>query len=57
MPGLFSHEDICIGVPKGDWAWFNWVNLFVHEMNVDGTNANLFKKWFKTDIMKLRSTY
>jgi polar amino acid transport system substrate-binding protein len=57
IPGLFSHEDICIGVPKGEWAWFNWVNLFVHEMNVDGTNANLFKKWFKTDIMKLRSTY
>jgi polar amino acid transport system substrate-binding protein len=57
IPGLFSHEDICIGVPKGDWVWFNWVNLFVHEINADGTNANLFKKWFKTDIMKVRSTY
>jgi polar amino acid transport system substrate-binding protein len=57
IPGLFSHEDICIGVPKGDWVWFNWVNLFVHEINADGTNAKLFKKWFKTDIMKVRSSY
>lgn len=57
IPGLFTREDICIGVPKGDWAWYNWVNLFVQEMNVDGTNRALFKKWFKGDIMKLRADY
>ena len=57
IPGLFSHEDICIGVPKGDFAWQNWVNLFVHEINVDGTNKTLFKKWFKADIMKVLPTY
>jgi polar amino acid transport system substrate-binding protein len=57
IPGLFSHEDICIGVPKGDWVWYNWVNLFVHEINVDGTNKALFKKWFKADIMKVLPNY
>ncbi len=57
IPGLFTREDICIGVPKGDWAWNNWVNLFVQEMNVDGTNRALFKKWFKGDIMRLRAEY
>lgn len=57
IPGLFSHEDICIGVPKGDFVWQNWVNLFVHEINVDGTNKALFKKWFKADVMKLQPSY
>lgn len=57
IPGLFSREDICIGVPKGDWVWYNWVNLFMHEINADGTNRALFKKWFKTDIMRVRPDY
>jgi polar amino acid transport system substrate-binding protein len=57
IPGLFSREDICFGVPKGDWTWYYWVNLFVHEINADGTNKALFKKWFKMDIMRLRPDY
>ena len=57
IPGLFSREDICLGVPKGDWTWYYWVNLFVHEINADGTNKALFKKWFKMDIMRLRPDY
>jgi len=57
IPGLFTHEDICIGVPKGDLSWYYWVNLFVHDFNIDGTNKALFQKWFKADIMKLLPNY
>jgi len=57
IPGLFSREDICIGVPKGDPVWHYWMNLFMHEINADGTNKALFKKWFKADIMKVQPDY
>ena len=46
VPGDFSHEDIAIGLPAGDFDWWRVTNTFVDQFNSSGDNARLFKKWF-----------
>jgi polar amino acid transport system substrate-binding protein len=36
------------GVRQGDQDWLNWLNLFLREINTDGTNLKLYQKWFGT---------
>jgi polar amino acid transport system substrate-binding protein len=46
------------GVRQGDQTWLNWLNLFLREINTDGTNLDLYRKWFGTDpSYKLQPSY
>jgi polar amino acid transport system substrate-binding protein len=46
------------GVRQGDQDWLNWLNLFLREINTDGTNLELYRKWFGTDpAFKLQPSY
>jgi polar amino acid transport system substrate-binding protein len=46
------------GVRQGDQVWLNWLNLFLREVNTDGTNRALYHKWFGTDpTYKLQPSY
>ena len=46
------------GVRQGDQDWLNWLNMFLREINTDGTNATLYKKWFGTEpAYKLQPSY
>lgn len=46
------------GVRQGDQDWLNWLNLFLREVNTDGTNLKLYKQWFGTDpAFKLKPSY
>jgi polar amino acid transport system substrate-binding protein len=38
------------GVKKGDQDWLNYLNLFIFQTNNDGTNKELYKKWFGMDL-------
>jgi polar amino acid transport system substrate-binding protein len=53
IPGDFSHEDIAIGLPAGDFDWWRVLNTWVDQFNSSGDNARLFKKWFGYDIPPL----
>jgi polar amino acid transport system substrate-binding protein len=50
LPGTYSREDIAIGLPAGDFDWWRVLNMWMHEFNVSGENAKLFKKWFGYDM-------
>ena len=54
---FFSVEDICIGVPKGDQMWLNWLNLFLHQNQIEGKIAPLYEKWFKSPAPKFTGRY
>jgi len=46
------------GVRQGDPTWVGWLNLFLREINTDGTNAKLYRQWFGTDpAYKLQPSY
>ncbi len=46
------------GVKKGDQEWLNYLNLFVFNMNNNGLNKELYKKWFGNDLpFKLNPEY
>jgi polar amino acid transport system substrate-binding protein len=46
------------GVRQGDQDWVNWLNLFLREINTDGTNLKLYRQWFGTDpAFKLQPSY
>jgi polar amino acid transport system substrate-binding protein len=46
------------GVRQGDQTWLNWLNQFLREINTDGTNLDLYRKWFGTDpAYKLQPSY
>jgi polar amino acid transport system substrate-binding protein len=46
------------GVRQGDQVWLNWLNQFLREINTDGTNLELYRKWFGTDpAYKLQPSY
>jgi polar amino acid transport system substrate-binding protein len=47
----FGIEDDAIGLPQGDFVWWSWLNAFVHQINEDGTNYTLFRKWFGVEPM------
>jgi len=34
------------GVPKGDYDWINYLNIFIRHLNITGKNAELYAKWF-----------
>ncbi len=46
LPGNWSYEEICIGVPAGDADWLRIVDTFVRELVGSGEDARLFKKYF-----------
>lgn len=50
LPGNWSYEEICIGVPAGDVDWLRIVDTFVRQLVNSGENARLFKKYFGFDI-------
>jgi len=47
LPELMGIEDDAIGLPQGDFVWWQWLNQFVRQINNDGTNYELYVKWFK----------
>jgi polar amino acid transport system substrate-binding protein len=50
LPGNWSYEEICIGVPPGDVDWLRIVDTFVRQLVNSGENARLFKRFFGYDI-------
>ena len=49
LPGNWSYEEICIGLPAGDVDWLRIVDTFVRQLVNSGENARLFKKYFGYD--------
>lgn len=52
-----STEYICIGLPKGDQNWLNWMNLWVFSLQSSGMNHDLFVKWFTAEPLKLTPSW
>jgi polar amino acid transport system substrate-binding protein len=52
---VFTREEICAGVSANDFKWFNWVNLFFHELNASGKTNELYVKWFGSEPPKISS--
>ncbi|MBV9735807.1 MAG: transporter substrate-binding domain-containing protein, partial [Acidisphaera sp.] len=46
LPGNWSYEEICIGVPSGDPDWLRIVDTFVRQLVGSGEDARLFKSYF-----------
>ena len=46
LPGNWSYEEICLGVPAGDPDWLRVVDTFVRQLVGSGDDARLFKKYF-----------
>jgi len=46
---LISLEYNGFGVKKGDQDWLNYLNLFIFNMNVNGTNKALYRQFFGMD--------
>lgn len=40
----------CLGVPRGDQEWLNWINMFVFDFNASGKSYELHEKWFKSPM-------
>ena len=57
IPGLYSHEEIAIGLPAGDFDWYRVINTWVEQFNASGDNAKLFKKWFGYELPHILSSY
>ncbi len=53
LPGNWSYEEICIGVPAGDADWLRVVDTFVRQLIGSGDDARLFKKYFGYDMPPL----
>jgi polar amino acid transport system substrate-binding protein len=53
IPGDFSHEDIAVGLPAGDFDWWRVLNTWVKQFNASGDNARLFKHWFGYEMPPL----
>ncbi len=46
------------GARQGDPDWIAWLNLFLREVNTDGTNLKLYRKWFGADpVNKIKPVY
>lgn len=45
IPGVFAPSEVSIGLKRGDFQWWLYVNQFVNEINADGTNYNLIEEW------------
>jgi polar amino acid transport system substrate-binding protein len=46
IPGYYSSEMIGIGLPKGDYEWARWIDLWVQDFVNSNQENQLFKKWF-----------
>lgn len=46
LPGNWSYEEICIGLPAGDLDWFRIVDTFVRQLVGSGDDARLFQAYF-----------
>jgi len=46
---LISLEYNAFGVKKGEQDWLNYLNLFIFNMNVNGTNKALYNQFFGMD--------
>jgi polar amino acid transport system substrate-binding protein len=57
IPGLYSREEIAIGLPLGDFDWWRVMNTWVEQFNASGENAKLFKKWFGYDLPPILTNY
>lgn len=57
IPGLYSREEIAIGLPAGDFDWWRVLNTWVEQFNASGDNAKLFKKWFGYDLPPIQTGY
>jgi polar amino acid transport system substrate-binding protein len=55
--GWFGSNEICIGLPAGDFDWWRVINLWVHQFNASGDNARLFRKWFGFDLPKIQAQF
>ena len=54
LPGNYSYEEICIGLPAGDFDWWRLMNTWVQQFNASGENARLFKKWFDYEMPPIK---
>jgi polar amino acid transport system substrate-binding protein len=57
LPGLYSHEEIAIGLPAGDFDWWRVVNTWVEQFNASGDNGRLFEKWFGYPLPPIQVKY
>lgn len=57
LPGLYSHEEIAIGLPAGDFDWWRVVNTWVEQFNASGDNGRLFQKWFGYPLPPIEVQY
>lgn len=57
LPGLYSREEIAIGLPAGDFDWWRAMNAWVEQFNASGENSRLFKKWFGYDLPPIQAQY
>lgn len=53
LPGFYSWERICIGLPKGDFDWWQILDNWVQQFNDSGRNNELFKHWFGYNLPPL----
>ncbi|MEX2460424.1 MAG: transporter substrate-binding domain-containing protein [Paenibacillaceae bacterium] len=55
---LIMPEYNAFGVKKGDQDWLNYLNLYLFQINTNGENKALYKKWFGNDLpFKLNPEY
>lgn len=54
ITGTFPAEYISIGMPKGDYEWSRWIDVWVSDFSASGADAALFKKWFGFDMPPLQ---
>jgi polar amino acid transport system substrate-binding protein len=57
LPGNWSYEEICIGLPAGDFDWWRVLNTWVKQFNASGENAQLFKKHFGFELPKIQQEF
>ncbi len=57
LPGIYSREDISIGLPAGQYDWHRVVNTWVEQFNATGENNRVFKKWFGYDLPPIQAQY
>jgi polar amino acid transport system substrate-binding protein len=57
LPGLYSYEEIAIGLPAGDFDWWRVLNTWVGQFNASGDNGRLFKEWFGYDLPPIQAQY
>jgi polar amino acid transport system substrate-binding protein len=57
LPGNWSYEEICIGLPAGDFDWWRILNAWIKQFNASGENAQLFKKHFGFDLPRIQQEF